>query len=175
MNRNGRWLCLLFVALLSGCASHTKDIEIDAQADPDIDFASYETYAWLGASAIVNDPNNQWNASTFDAAVEVKNQVDSRLQKRGMSEDTSDPDFLIGFAAGVDMEALDLKEDPDTKMDVLANVPQGGLVLVFVDAESGFVSWVGVATGDVQDETDDETIKKRLDYAVDQLIKKLPK
>ena len=59
--------------------------------------------------------------------------IDLELHKRGMSENTASPDLVIVFAAGIDIEALGLKVDTKTKMDMLENVPQGGLVIVFVD------------------------------------------
>jgi hypothetical protein len=91
-----------------------------------------------------------------------------------MSESSADPDMSVAFAAGIDMDALGLKEDPDTKMDMLANVPQGGLVVVLVDNDSGFVIWVGLATAEVQQKPHAPTAKARLDYAVTQLLKKMP-
>ena len=163
------------VALLAGCASVTKDIEVEAVADPDADFSSYQTYGWVAASAIVNDPYAQWDAPGFDPVMEIKSLVDAALQKRGMSQTTTNPDLLVAFGAGVDMAALGVKVNPDTKANMLANVPQSGLVLVMMDNETGYLSWVGVAAGEVQENPDDKTIKKRLDYAVSQMIKKMPK
>jgi len=60
-------------------------------------------------------------------------------------------------------------------MDMLQNVPQGGLVIVLVDSGSGFVIWVGVATSEIQENPDAQTVKAPLDYAVTQLFKKLPR
>ena len=73
------------------------------------------------------------------------------------------------------MEALALKEDPDSKENVLVNLPQGGLLLGLIDAQSGFIIWAGVAQGEALDNPDTETVKKRLDYAVTELIKQVPK
>jgi hypothetical protein len=44
-----------------------------------------------------------------------------------------------------------------------------------VDSESGLVIWVGVATAEIQESPDTQTVKTRLDYAVTQMLKKLPK
>ena len=60
-------------------------------------------------------------------------------------------------------------------MDVVKNVPQGGIVTVLIDSQSGFVIWVGVATREVQENPDAKTAKARLDYAVTQMFKRLPK
>jgi uncharacterized protein YceK len=164
------------VILLSGCASSvTKDIQVDAQAEPKANFNGYRTYAWLGSAAIINDPYGEWEPPSFDADAEIKFLLDRELRKRGMTENTSDPDLVVAFAAGIDMAALGLKEDPDSKEDVLTSIPQGGLLVAFVDNDSGFVIWAGVATGNVHDKPDAQTVKKRLDYAVTQLIKQVPK
>jgi hypothetical protein len=176
MNRNYPTLFIIVLMLIAGCSSvPTKDIQVDAQADPKANFSGYKTYAWLGAAAIVNDPYGQWEPPQFDADAEIMFLIDRKLRKRGMSENTAGPDLVIAFAAGIDMEALGLKVDTKTKMDMLENVPQGGLVVVFVDSGSGFVIWVGVATAELQENPDTQTVKARLDYAVTQLFKKLPK
>jgi hypothetical protein len=69
---------------------------------------------------------------------------DRELRKRGMLDSSVDPDLVVAYAAGIDMDALKLKLDPTTKMNMAKNVPQGGLVVMLVDSESGFVIWVGV-------------------------------
>jgi hypothetical protein len=158
-----------------GCASVTKDIQVETAADPGADFSSYQTYAWVAASAIVNDPDAQWDAPGFDAAAEVMKQVDAELQKRGMTQDSTNPDLLVAVGAGVDMEALGVKQDPDTKADMLATIPQGSLVLAMMDNATGYLAWVGVAEGNIPDQPDDKTVKKRLDYAVSQMLKQMPK
>ena len=56
----------------------------------------------------------------------------------------------------------------------LANVPKGALVLALVDNASGGLVWMGTATGNVQDAPDDDTVRKRLKYAVAQLMKQVP-
>jgi len=176
MNRNYLPVFIIVLMLLAGCASvPTKDIQVDAQADPKANFSGYKTYAWLGAAAIVNDPHGQWEPPQFDADAEIMFLIDRELRKRGMSENTADPDLVIAFAAGIDMEALGLKVDTETKMDMLENVPQGGLAVILLDSESGLVIWVGVATAEIQESPDTQTVKARLDYAVTQMLKKLPK
>jgi hypothetical protein len=162
--------------LLSGCASvPTKDIQVDAQADPKANFSGYRTYAWLGSAAIVSDAYGQWEPPEFDADAEIKYLLDRELRKRGMLENSADPDLIVAFAAGIDMDALELKVDPETKIDMLSNVPRGGLLVVLLDSDSGFVVWVGVATAKIQENPETPTVKARLDYAVTQLLKKLPK
>jgi hypothetical protein len=82
---------------------------------------------------------------------------------------------VVAYAAGIDMEALQLNVDPTTEMKMVENVPQGGLVVALIDSDSGFVIWVGTATAEIQEDPDTKTVKARLDYAVSKMFKQLPK
>jgi hypothetical protein len=165
----------LGVVLIAGCASvPTDDIEVDAQADPKANFSGYRTYAWLGSAAILNDAYGQWEPPAFDADAEVKYLIDRELRKRGMSEHSTNPDVIVAFAAGIDMDELELAVDPRGNMESLMNVPRGGLAIALVDSQTGFVIWTGVAGANVQRQPDMKTAKARLDYAVTQLFRKLP-
>ncbi|MHC4169273.1 MAG: DUF4136 domain-containing protein [Planctomycetota bacterium] len=176
MNRNYTLLFASVAMLLAGCSTTpTKDIKVDAQANPKADLSGYKTYAWLGAAAILNDPYGQWEPPAFDADAEIKYLIDRELRKDGIWENSVDPDFLVAFAAGIDMDALELKVDPKSKMTNFENVPRGGLVIALVDSQSGFIIWLGVATADIQEQLDAKTVKARLDYAVTRLFRKLPK
>ena len=166
----------LTLAFFLGCASvSTKDIKIDAQSDPKANFSGYKTYAWLGAAAIVNDPYGQWEPPQFDADAEIKFLIDREMRKRGMTEDTVNPDLIVAFAAGIDMEALGIKTDPNSQSDMLKKVPQGGLAVVLADSQTGFAIWAGTAVAQLQENPDTETVKARLDYAVSRMFKKLPR
>ena len=167
---------LVTVWFVTGCTQvPTKDITIETEADPKADFSGYKTYAWLGSAAILHDEFGQWEPKDFDADAEIKFLLDRELRGRGMSENSSAPDLFVAFAAGIDMDALDLKTDPETKTDMLENVPKGALAVVLIDADSAFVIWAGVASGEVQQNADADMAKARLDYAVKQMIKKIPK
>jgi hypothetical protein len=168
-------LLLVSVILFSGCSTvPTKDIQVKAQADTKTNFSGYKTYAWLGAATVLNDPYGQWKTPSFDASAEIKHLIDRELLKRGMSESSSNPDLIVMFAAGVDMDALKIKVDPD-KITILSNVPAAGLMVVLVDRKSGFVNWAGVATAEIQKKSNERMAKARLDYAVTEMFKKLPK
>jgi hypothetical protein len=162
--------------MLCGCASvPTQDIRTEAQADLKTDFNAYKTYAWLGTAAVVNDPYGLWKTPSFDAVAEIKHQIDRQLRKRGMTESYSNPDLMVVFAAGVDMETFKLKMAPETKMHILENAPTGGLIVALVDGKSGYVNWVGVAAAEIQKKPDERIAKKRLEYAVTEMFKKLPR
>jgi hypothetical protein len=164
------------VLLIGGCASGvTKDIMIDTESDPKADLSGYKSYAWLGAAAIVFDEKGQWEPPQFDADAEIKFLIDRELRAHGMTEDSVNPDLVIAYAAGIDMDSMEIKTDPESKLEVLENVPLGALTVVLVDAETGLAIWAGVAVAEIQESPTAETTKERLDYAVSKMFSKLPK
>jgi hypothetical protein len=174
--RNVTLVTLLALTLFAGCSSvPVKDIQVEAQTDPKANISGYKTYAWLGAAAIVYDEQGQWEPPSFDADAEIKYLIDRELRKRGLTENSGAPDLIVAFAAGIDMDALGLRVNPETKIEVVENVPQGGLMVALADSETGFLIWAGVASADIQARPDMETAKARLDYAVTKMFKQLPK
>ena len=162
--------------ILSGCAmTPTDDIKIVAEADPKVNFSGYKSYAWLGTVEVMNDPNGQWKKPGFDVDAEVRFLIDRELRKRGLSESTGRPDMIVAYAMGVNMDALQVKENPETKVKMLKNVPKGALMIMVIDPETKFVMWVGAAKAEVQKKADKAVIKARLDYAVTKMLGKIPK
>ena len=163
------------VLLMTGCASITSDIKVETDVAPKINIAGYETYSWLGSAAIVHDPEGKWEPPQFDADAEIKFLIDRELRKHGMTESSNNPDLIVAFAAGIDMTNIRVEVDPDSKLEKLASVPLGALTVVLVDGNSGQAIWAGIATAEIQQDPSQEDVKKRLDYAVTSMFKKLPK
>jgi hypothetical protein len=160
---------------MTGCATvPTDDIKIETEVDPKVNFSGYKTYGWLLTIDMLNDPEGRWKPPAFDANAEIIYLVNKMLRARGMSETSSNPDMLVAYAAGADMDALKLKLNPDTNITTLENVPQAGLVVVLVDPQTEFVTWVGVATAEIKN-LDEAAAKKRLEYAVKTMFKELPR
>ena len=173
-----RLLVLAFSMLLltlTACSTVTKDIQVIAEADPKVSFSGYTRYAWLGSAGIMFDEIGRWEPPKFDADTEVKFYIDRELRSRGLSESTESPDLLIAFAAGIDMDNIEYVKNAETKLETLENMPKGALMIVFIDANSGQPIWVGVAAADIKENVDTETAKLRLNYAVTEMFKKLPK
>lgn len=163
---------ILFSAFfISSCATLTQDINVETHADPDVDFNTYKSYAWVGSAQIVFDPIGQWEQPTLDTDEEVKFNINRELRNKGLLEVQSDPDLLVAFAAGIDMTVLELKEDPESKKEVLTNVPKAALVIALIDAKTGYTVWLGFAEAEVQKQQSIENIRKRIDYAVTEIFK----
>jgi len=168
---------VILTMFLSACVTTapTADIEIATEVNSKANITGYSSYAWLGSAAIVNDRNGRWEPPQFDADAEIKFLIDRKLRARGMSEDSIDPDVIVVFAAGIDMESIDLDIDTATNLAVMENVPLGALLVILVDARSGDAIWGGRATGEIQENSSQQVIKKRLDFAVTNMFSRLPK
>ena len=100
------------LAFVAGCvSSQMKDISVEAGADSDTDFLAYRHYTWLGSAAIVFDPEGRWEPPNFDADAEIQFLINSALRKRGLYENANDPDLIVAYAAGIDMESMKIKTD----------------------------------------------------------------
>ena len=171
-----RLFTLSFTVLLIACTTvPTKDIQVDAEADPKASFSGFKTYAWLASAQIVYDPEGQWEPKNVDIDAEVQAIIDSELKKRGMTGVSTSPDMLVAYAAGVDMTTLGLKENPETGEKLLENIPGAALVIALIDTDTGYVIWIAEAVGDVQQQADEATVRARIDYAISEMFRLLPK
>jgi len=162
---------IVIFALTASCATLTSDIEAEAHMDPNTDFSKYKSYTWLGSAQIVFDPIGQWEQPTLDTDEEVKFNINQELREHGLYEAINDPDLIIGFAAGIDMTILELKEDPESKKEILKNVPKASLLIAMVDAKTGYTVWLGYAEGDIQKQQSIENIRARIAFAVSEMFK----
>ena len=166
------------LAFVAGCvSSQMKDISVEAGADSDTDFLAYRHYTWLGSAAIVFDPEGRWEPPNFDADAEIQFLINSALRKRGLYENANDPDLIVAYAAGIDMESMKIKTDSVDPVlrETLENVPAGALSVILIDAASGEAVWIGTATAEIQQNPDSELVRKRLEYAVNSMFKQLPR
>ena len=60
-------------------------------------------------------------------------------------------------------------------MSVLENVPQAALLVILIDAETGFVIWVGQAEAELNENPSGDLVRTRLGYAVTEMFKLMPK
>ncbi len=169
------FLISAFIAVtffISSCAILTDDIQIETHADPSINYNKYKTYAWAGSAQIAFDPIGQWEQPTLDTDEEVRFVVNRELRGHGFIQVESNPDLLVAFAAGVDTTVLELKENPDSDNKVASNAPKAALAIALIDARSGYLVWLGHATGDVQQQQTIDNIRARIDYAVSHIFKR---
>src|SRR6187551_2762210 len=128
-------LLSLFVTV--GCGSPlTKDIEIKAVADPQVQFSGLRTYAWVGAIGVVNDAVGLWAPKGLDIGAELKFLIDKELRARGYEESTN-PDFLVALGVLNDVNQIaEIKPKNVGETSKLVGVGQGALLLEFIDRKS---------------------------------------
>jgi len=163
---------------LSGCSTvPTDDIKVISEAEPKANFSGYKTYAWLGSAGVLLDPEGKWKPADFDIDAEITFLIDKELRGRKMLETDKKPDLIVSYVLGINMAALKKKMDPKTEIEILKNVPQGALIVALVDTESGFIIWAASATAEIKNQGSEgsERAKKRLEYAISQMFKQLPK
>jgi hypothetical protein len=166
-------VCLLAGFAMVGCNSGFKDIKIDTETNPKVDFGGYDSYAWAAAAAVVRDPDREWTPPNVDIGAEIVHLVNRELRERGWTEVSTSPDVLVLYAVGVDMKALDVVVDEGET--TYENVPQGGIMVVLADPESRRVMWIGSAVADLMEEPDEELGRKRLDWAITEMFKEMPR
>ena len=160
---------------LGACSTvPTKDIEIVTNADQTVNFGAFQTYGWLASTGLIRDAEGRWSGAPFNIGERIQYLVDQEFGKRGIQLNNADPELLVIYGIGVDMDNLDLKTDEKTDYLTATNVPAGSLLIVLVDARTGYTVWVASAEADIQDNPDEETMKKRLEYAVSNMFKELP-
>jgi hypothetical protein len=166
---------LVMAWFVTGCTTFPKDdIKVESEADPKVNFSGYKTYAFLASIGIVEDAEGHWEPPKFDADAEIEYLINEAMRNRGMTQVNANPDLFVAYALGVDMDALKLKANPETKLETLENVPGAALVVILIDPETGFVTWISAATGEMKN-LEPEIQKKRLGYAVNTMFKDLPK
>jgi hypothetical protein len=165
---------LLLAVLLPtviACTTLTSDIKVETFAQPDTNPSAYKSYAWAGSAQVVFDPVGQWEQPTLDTDEEVRFVINRELRNSGLVQVETDPDLYVGFAAGVDTSVLELKEDPDNKEKMVpTNVPKAALVIAMIDARTGYTVWLGYAEGNAQNQQSIENIRKRIDFAVTEIL-----
>lgn len=164
---------LILAIFLSACASITKDIKVETASDPKVNLSAYKTYTWLGSAEVLNDPDEKWTPAKFDVSSDIKFLIDRELRNKNLTEvRPEDAEIAMSFFTGIDMAAQELKADPKSQVKIPATVPKAALIVIALDLKTGYVIWMGVATGDVQDDATMEVTKARIDFAITKMFNK---
>lgn len=166
-------LPLLF--LLSGCVSYTQDIRVKTELGINANLSKYKSYTWLDTVTTLNDPSGKWQPSGLDIAQEIKFFIDRELGDHGLYLSSTNPELAVTFELGANMQALQLKTDPDSKLAVLTNVPDAALMVVLIDTATNNIIWISKAEAELQQQDSKEIVLKRIDYTITEMFKALNK
>ncbi len=163
------------LAALPGCASKFNDITIDTErlAEYESELSSRSTYAWAASAAVVNDPQGRWTPPDLDIGAEIRFLISREMRRVGFTEVVENPDVLLIYAVGVDMESLGVVvRGEDTGK--IVDLPSGGIVVGLTDPGTMEVLWAGAAEGQIRAEGDSELARQRLDHAISKMFRRYP-
>ncbi len=184
-----KWIGLVVVVALSGCAS----MQISYDYDGDVDFSSLHSYAWLPTPQVKSgDPKVQYG-SLLDSR--VKALVEEQLAARGFVKNADKPDVLVtyhvaiedktsvtytnelygygpGWGTGYRRNMLHHGYPGSTAM--VTEYQQGTLILDVVRSSDKQLIWRGTAIAEIYPDLSKEAREKRLREAVDSILANFP-
>ena len=161
---------LVALALIgfTGCVS-TSDIQVNNEQSDKVDLKGYKTYQFINGSGIADDSATKKILTNNDKlAGRIESLINEQLIKKGKVPVSKDPDFLVAYLGGADMEEVKSKLDKDGK-EVIEKRPEAALMLMLVDGETGSILWISTAEGEVKSVSHEEK-RKRLEYAVKKML-----
>lgn len=158
------FLITLAVIGLSGCVP-TSDIVVEKSASDKVNLDGYKTYQIIEGSGLTDDTKVK-NVKVADA--EIQKIIVTELAKHGKVLNTEDPDFFVAYLAGNDPNAIEIKVDASGH-EQLKKAPAAGIVLMFVDADTGSIIWISTAEGDMKNLPLEER-RARFQYAVKKML-----
>jgi hypothetical protein len=154
---------------MSGCVSSTKDIKVSSKTSPKVNLEGYKTFAWLPVATLLKDESQQYKARGYNVNDYMESQINKALLNAGKTLSQENPDFVVTYIFGADMDAMKEKLDDEGKA-IVSNVPKVGIVALCFDAKTLKVIWAASAEANVQKDATDEVSKKRIDYAVEKMF-----
>ena len=141
------WIILFAVGLvISGCS-----VNVRTKYDQQVDFKQYKTYCWMDGCefkitgpAYLNDSLLQKN---------IKKAIVEELASKGLTEDISNPDLLVGFTITLKDEQAIIyhpREDSpyykplDSEREVV-NYLKGSLIIGMADKKESRIVWESFA------------------------------
>lgn len=167
----GTIVALVAIATLWGCGT---SISTNYDYDVNANFETYRTYDWIPLAEAT--PGNAKTAVERNDLLDkrIRNAVNNSLKEKGLSLDTTGPDFLVVYHVGIQdkVQVTDWGYRYSDyywgyggrEIDVY-NYQEGTLILDFVDAQTKQLIWRGAGSTAVDDsgrspEKSDQIINK---------------
>jgi hypothetical protein len=175
---------VLATALALCAALACSTLRVSDDYDPDVDFASYHTYAWLpDQPGITGRPR-------LDSPLvreRIRKAIDAGLAAKGYRESAQSPDFLVRYdltaERRVDVSTYDTPYYtrygyrmtlPET---VVREYDEGSLIIDVADAHQKRVVWRGIGQARLRGEnapTDPAQVQERVNEVVNAVLAKFP-
>ncbi|HEY5692559.1 MAG TPA: DUF4136 domain-containing protein [Cyclobacteriaceae bacterium] len=133
---------------LAGC-----NVKVHSSFDRTQDFSQYKTFCWLNGCDFTYTGPTYLNDSLLRE--KIKNSIIAELNKKGYTQDDSQPDLLIDFHISVKNESsIIYHHDDDDHYDYkpfpeeeIINYLKGTIVIYMVDKSAGKMVWRSEAIG----------------------------
>lgn len=156
---------LLTAAALCAALAACSGLEVRSQHEPNVDFASFTTYAWASAIAA-----NDLEAEVIDV---VRPEVDRILASKGLSlVDRTEATVVV--EEHLIVEQVTRANDPYYAFDRYTTYERGTLLLDLIDPGSSEVVWRGSATSKLDEKADDESRGERVRDAIGRMLDRYP-
>lgn len=165
-------ILLVLVAVVTACsAAAAQDVRYNFM--PGTDFSKYHTYKWVNIEGGAH-PNQIMDA-------EIKQAVDSQLASKGMTKTDGDKaDLYVGYQIAVDQEkqwnaySMGGRWAGGMGSATSSTINVGTLVLDMYDPATKQLVWTGNATKTIDPSSNQEKNQKRLEKAMEKLLKHYP-
>lgn len=166
---------LALVALFTGCAASTHDIQVASLPMNGFAASRFPTYAWAPGVATLSDPAGIWTAPAFDVEQVLRDSIGRELGARGMRFAVGQPDALVRYKIAVAIRQVPLRPSAGAEPAAL-DVSTAELVVEIFDGRSGAPLWLGRANAAASAEgRPADEVQSRIDHAVKKMFEALPR
>ena len=178
MKRTAVILIGVVVLVMSGCSSVNTTFDYDSHTD----FSKLQTFAWMPREANTGGSAQQAQANNSLFDKRLKNAVNTNLEAKGYSINTTEPDFVIIYHTGV-QDKVNVTNwgytygpywGPWGESVDVSQYTEGTLILDFVDYVTKSIVWRGTAQKALSGNENPEKAEQNMQKAVDQLLAKFP-
>ena len=162
---------VLLLVGFTGCAVDTSDIKVKNVKSEKVNLDGYKTYLIMKDSGIINNTKKGSSSKMLDINVEIRKIINSELENKGKISVTNNPDFLVIYAAGSEIESVNHKVNKNGNK-IFDATPESVMALVLLDAKTGAVIDKSMAEGQAKGLPHDEMIK-RIKFAIKTMLNNL--
>lgn len=152
-----RAIIVILIFSLASCAVRVKNIY-----DKKVDFKEYKTFCWMNGCEFDFTGPAYFNDSTVRE--NLKSAIIAELEKKGLIQDTNNPDLLVGFTVTVtDEQAIIYHRPEDSPFYIqliqplqnereVINYLKGSIIIGMADKKQSRMVWESQALGYIDNE-----------------------
>lgn len=171
---SGGFTFVVLIGVLNSCAIQTNQI-YDTQAD----FSKYKTFCWMNGC----EQSSSGLPATSDSLVYklIKEAIILELERKGLKQDQTNPDLLVGFTVTIKDEEMVVYHRPeDTPVyfrpietdEEVVHYLKGSLIIGLADARESKMVWQSQAVSYM--ETRPNVTEENVDKAIRKVLKNFP-